>query len=476
VISLNTKKLIIFVAIGLVCSVGFVTFGEAQQLLLSDNKIINSSGNINANEATQNYTVAEPSLNISSSPNPTSINTEPHIQAMSSPTPAPTKLTENGIALQNNGDATVTAGGELPVESDLTVSSYGLINLDSKGLNLESNMTIRNLIIDATNLGEHNAVIIQPGVENVLIENVTILNHFAKSAALLSKGSNVTLRNINFVNVSNAYPIRVASSHTLVEGCFSKDASISALIFIDGGIEDVHINGNLAVNRPLVNAWQFTAPSHDIWVVNNTLLNFPNPTYGIIFLGTTSIPQQGLFSNITITGNKIQAGALAFNAIAIYGFTTNVLVENNTVDQSLSYHNAIGISSGINVVVNRNTVFGCIEAGEGGIEVESNPVHNRYTGFSENVNVTNNIVYNSKWGIYVRVYATNHPNWNGTLLLSKNILIENNTVSNCYIGINLLYGEDIIVRNNYISAKTTPILVDSLNVLDYTVTDNVNIP
>jgi parallel beta-helix repeat protein len=476
VMSLNTKKLIIFVSIGLVCSVGFVTFGEAQQLLLSDNKSINSSGIIIANKTIENYPSATPFLNISPSPKPTFIIAAPTMQAMSSPTPAPTKLIEDVITLQDNSYSLVTAGGELPVESNLTSSSYDIIHLNSKGLNLESNMTIRNLIIDATNLGERFAVVIRPGVENVLIENVTVLNHFALSAALLSKGSNVTLRNINFVNVSQAYPIHIASSHTLVEGCFSKDKSVKALIFIDGQINDIHINNNLAANRPLVYAWEFNASSHDIWLVNNTLINFPNPTYGIIFLGTTGIPQQGLFSNITIIGNKIQAGALAFNAIAIYGFTSNVLVENNTVDQSLSYHNAIGISSGINVVVNRNTVFGSIEAGEGAIEVESNPVHNSNTGYSENVNVTNNIVYNSNWGIYVRVYATDHPNWNGTLLLSKNILIENNTVSNCYIGINLLYGEDIIVRNNYISAKTAPILVDSLNVLDYTVTDNVNIP
>jgi parallel beta-helix repeat protein len=457
----NTKKLIIFVSIGLICSVGFVTFGEAQNLLLSDNKNINSGGNIVVNEAIQNYSVAEPSLNISSSPNPTFVTETP-------------KSSGNGMSLQNNYNTAGITAGKLPVESDTITSSNNILYLNSTELNVESNTTIRNLIIDATNLVERNAVLIQSGVENVLVENVTIINDFAVIPALLSRGSNVTLRNINFVNVSNAYPIHVASSHTLVEGCFSKDASIKALIFIDGGINDVHINNNLAVNRPLVYAWIYTLyPSHDIWVENNTLLNFPNPTYGIIFLGTTGVPQQGLFSNITIIGNKIQAGALAFNAIAIYGFTRNVLVENNIVDQSLSYHNAIGISSGINVVVNRNTVFGSVEAGEGGIEVESNPVHNRNTGFSENVNVTNNIVYNSNWGIYVRVYATDHPNWNGTLLKSKNVLIENNTVSNCVIGINLLYGEDIIVRNNNISANTIPFLVDNLKVLNYTVTDNV---
>lgn len=463
--SLNKKKLIIFVAIGLVCSIGCVTLGEAQQLLLSDNKIINSSGNIFTNETTQNYTIAEPSLNISSSHNPTFVTETP-------------KSSIDSMALQNDIHAAVITAWELPVESDTINSSSNIVYLNSTELNVGSNTTIRNLIIDATNLGEHNAVLIQPGVENVLIENITIINHFATSPALLSNGSNVTLRNINFINVSNSYPIHIASSHTIVEGCFSKDESIKALVFIDGGISDVHINSNLAVNRPLINAWNGTALlSHDIWVVNNTLLNFPNPTYGIIFLGVTGSPQRGLYENITIIGNKIEAGALAFNAIAIYGLSRNVLVANNTVDQSLSYHNAIGISSGVNVVVTKNIVFGSVECEEGGIEVESNPVHNKNTGFSENVNVTENIVYHSMWGIYVRVYATEHPNFNGTanamLFKSKNIIIENNTVYTCTIGINLLHGQNIIVRNNNISDNTIPFLVNNLNVLNYTVSDNV---
>jgi parallel beta-helix repeat protein len=465
VMSLNTKKLIIFVAIGLVCSVGFVTLSEAQQLLLSDNKIINSSGNIITNETTQNNTAAEPPLKISPSPNPTFVTETP-------------KSPIEGIALQNYIHAAIITAEELPLQSDTITSSSNIVNLNSTELNVGSNTTIRNLIIDASNLGEHNAVLIQPGVENVLIENITIINHFANSPALLSNGSKVTLRNINFINVSKSYPIHIASSHTIVEGCFSKDESIKALVFIDGGISDVHINSNLAVNRPLINAWNGTALlSHDIWVENNTLLNFPNPTYGIIFLGVTGSPQRGLYENITIIGNKIEAGPLAFNAIAIYGLSRNVLVANNTVDQSLSYHNAIGISSGVNVVVTKNIVFGSVECEEGGIEVESNPVHNRNTGVSENVNVTENIVYHSMWGIYVRVYATEHPNFNGTenaiLFKSKNIIIENNTVYACTIGINLLHGENIIVRNNNISDNTIPFLVDNRNVLNYTVSNNV---
>lgn len=463
--SQNTRKISIFALIGLVCSVGFIAFGGAQQLLLSDNKNINSSGNITVNETIQNFSVAEPSLNISSSPNPTFVTETP-------------KSSRIVMAFQNDNNAAVITTGELPVESDTITSSNNIVYLNSTELNVDSNTTIRNLIIDATNLGEHNAVLIQPGVENVLIENITIINDFATSPALLSNGSNVTLRNINFINVSNSYPIHIASSHTLVEGCSSKDESIKALVFIDGGIFDVHINSNLAANRPLINAWNGTnLLSHDIWVVNNTLLNFPNPTYGIIFLGVTGTPQRGLYENITIIGNKIEAGALAFNAIAIYGLSRNVLVANNTVDQSLSYHNAIAISSGVNVVVSKNIVFGSVECEEGGIEVESNPVHNRNTGFSENVNVTENIVYHSMWGIYVRVYATEHPNFNGTanamLFKSKNIIIENNTVYDCTIGINLLHGENIIVQNNNISNNTSPFLVDNLNVLNYTVSDNV---
>jgi hypothetical protein len=185
---------------------------------------------------------------------------------------------------------------------------------------------------------------------------------------------------------------------------------------------------------------------------------------------------QAAFDKVIVKSNLLRAAEGAWNAIAIYGLTSNALVINNTVDMSLSGHNGIGISSGVNVTVVGNVVFGSTELTEGGIEVESNPVHNRRVGFSENVTVTGNTVYNCDWGIYVRVMCPDHPNWTSTILLSKDIVIENNSVSSCNIGVNLLHGIDLIVRNNDIESNSVPFAVDVANVSKYTVTGNLGYP
>jgi hypothetical protein len=56
--------------------------------------------------------------------------------------------------------------------------------------------------------------------------------------------------------------------------CLSSDQSTYALVTLGGGITDVHIDGNLAINRPLLNGGYTEVSSSDIWVQNNTLINF----------------------------------------------------------------------------------------------------------------------------------------------------------------------------------------------------------
>ena len=314
------------------------------------------------------------------------------------------------------------------------------LHLESKRLNVAKNaenVTIRNLVMDATNLGDRNAFVIYAGAKNVSIENVTIENDLAKNNAFLTQGKQVEIQNLTFINVTNSHPIQIAGSDSYVKNCYSNDQSAYALVTVAGGITNVHIEENVAENRPLFDGGYTAASSSDIWIQNNKLINFPNRTYGILVMGGTA-EIKAPFDRVFVLGNNVTAGVGAYNGIAIYGLSSNIIVANNTVNQTLSAHNAIGVASGINVTVTQNTVFGCIEGAEGGIEVESNPVHNRLTGISENVNVTKNIVFRSQWGIYVRIMVPNHVNWEGNPLKSKNILIEGNTISNCTIGINLL--------------------------------------
>ena len=383
------------------------------------------------------------------------------------------------------------SGGEITLQSDANILTADVqitsniifsgvnpnitLHLESKRLNVAKNavnVTIRNLIMDASNLGDRNAFVVYAGAKNVSIQNVTIQNDLAKNNALLTQGNQVEIHNLTFINVPNSHPVQIAGSHTYVKNCYSNEQSAYALVTVAGGITDVHIEENVAENRPLFDGGYTTATSTDIWIQNNTLNNFPKQTYGILVMGGTA-ELKAPFDKVFIIGNTVKAGAAAYNAIAIYGLSSNIIVANNTVNQTLSAHNAIGVASGVNVTVTQNTVFGCIEGAEGGIEVESNPIHNRFTGISENVNVTNNIVYGSQWGIYVRIMVPNHTNWEGNPLKSKNILIEGNTISNCTIGINLLYGDGIIVRDNNIINNTRPFEVNQSNVLNYTISGNL---
>jgi len=404
---------------------------------------------------------------------------------------APIMLNETA-AIQTAINALGPIGGEITLLSDAIISSSDLLitsniilsgvnpnvtlYLDSKCLKIEKNafnVTIKDLVIDASNLGNRSALTVFAGAKNVFIQNIIIQNDISEKDAVLTLGDYVQLQNLTFANVPNSYPIQINGSHCIVKNCRSIDQSTFHLVRVMGGITDVHIDGNLAENRPLFDGGITLASSSDIWIQNNILINFPNRTYGILVMGGTLEPFKAPFDKVFVIGNNVTAAAGAYNAIAIYGLSSNVLVANNTVDQTLSGHNAIAAASGVNVTITQNTVFGCIEGAEGGIEVESNPVHNRFTGISENVNVTNNVVFGSQWGIYVRIMVPDHINWNGNPLKSKNIIIEGNTISNCTIGINLLYGNGVIVRNNTLIDNTRAFAIDKTNVLNYAITNNM---
>jgi hypothetical protein len=407
-----------------------------------------------------------------------------------SPSPTPTPV-NNSRELQSAIWALGKTGGEIVLRSDLYLSEIDVgvtsnvvlsgvdsnvtLHFMSKRLNVAvnaSNVVIKNLTIDAYYLGDRNALAIYLGARNVTLTDLIFQNHFSNKSALISLGSNVTLSNLAFSNVSGAFPIQVAGSYSNVRNCSSSDQSTYALVTMGGGISDVTIELCVANNRPLFSGGYTGVSSSNLWIVNNTLVGFPKWTYGILVEGGTGDPIQAPFDRVYILDNKIKAGFSSYNAIAIYGLSSNVLVANNTVNQQLSGHNAIAVSSGVNVTVTQNTVYGSVESAEGGIEVESNPVHNRLIGISENITVTKNLVFNCFWGIYVRVMAPKHENWAGVPLLSKNILINGNMVYNCSVGVNLLQGENIIVQDNDIAGNIKPFIVDQVNVYNYSLNGN----
>jgi parallel beta-helix repeat protein len=404
------------------------------------------------------------------------------------------KSTPNETVLLSAINALKQTGGIIVLENSLTIMSQDVLlqsNIELSGINPQitisltaknlqiapnaQNVTVRNLTIDASNLGDRFGFVIGQNASNIALDNVAFQNYNSTKACLLNNGNNVTINKTSFTNVTQAYAIQINGSNVNVTNSNSNDNSIYSLVDVCGGLNDINIINNTAINRPLFWANDGTTPTKYILIENNTLY-FPNATYGILVRGGVgdNFPVSDEF--VIVKGNQIVAAPGAWNAIAIYGLTKNALVINNTVDMSLSGHNAISVSSGINVTVTSNTVYGSTEDTEGGIEVESNPVHNRAVGISENVTIMKNTVYNSTWGIYVRVMCPDHPNWNGTILLSKNIIFENNIIYGCNIGINLLHGEEIVVRNNNISSTTIPFTVDPTNVFNYTFTDNLDHP
>ena len=413
-------------------------------------------------------------------------------EVLATPSPTPTPTPDNSRDLQKAINALGNTGGEIVLQSDQYLSEIDVsvtsnvvlsgvdsnvtLRFMSKRLNVAVNATnvvIRNLTIDASYLGDRNVLAIYSGSKNVTLTDLGVQNHFSNKSAIISLGSNVTLNNLAFINVSEAYPLQIAGSYSTVRNCSSNDQATYALITMGGAISDVTIERCVANNRPLFNGGYTRVSSSNLWIVNNTLVGYPKWTYGILVQGGAGDPLQAPFDRVYILDNKIKAGFLGYNAIAVYGLSSNVLVANNTVDQQLSGHNAIGVSSGINVTVTQNTVFGSNENAEGGIEVESNPVHNRLIGKSENVTVTKNLVFNCLWGIYVRIMSPNHENWANATLLSKNILIDGNMVYNCSVGINLLQGENIVVQDNNILNNIKPFKVDPLSVFNYSLNGNL---
>lgn len=401
------------------------------------------------------------------------------------------KVTLNESFLLSSIKALGINGGQIVLENDLTILGQDIFipsNITLAGVNPEItiflvgkhlgvaqnsiNVAVKDLTIDSTALGERYVFVIRENAMNIQLDNVRFRNYncTANSGVLFVMGKHISLNSLTFTNVANM-PILISGSNVSVRNCYSNDNSRLPLITVVGGLSDITLVGNTALNRPLLSA-NYGNTSRNILIENNTVL-FPNGTYGLIIDGGMSDFIQAPHENVTVRGNFVTASPGAWNAIAIYGLTKNAIVTNNTIDMSLSGHNGIGISSGVNVTVSGNIVYGSTELTEGGIEVESNPEHNRRVGFSENITVTGNTVYNSTWGIYVRVMLPNHPNWNGTVLLSKNIVIESNNIFDTKIGVNLLQGESITVKNNNIASNTIPFFIDRARVSNYTVIGNL---
>jgi hypothetical protein len=165
--------------------------------------------------------------------------------------PSPTPIPDNSRELQKAINALGKTGGEIVLQSDQYLSEIDVsvtsnvvlsgadsnvtLHLMSKRLNAAINATnvvIKNLSIDASFLGDRNVLAIYAGSKNVTLTDLVVQNHFSNKSAIISLGSNVTLSNLAFVNVSEAYPMQIAGSYSNVRNCSSNDQATYALVTI----------------------------------------------------------------------------------------------------------------------------------------------------------------------------------------------------------------------------------------------------
>ena len=143
--------------------------------------------------------------------------------------------------------------------------------------------------------------------------------------------------------------------------------------------------------------------------------------------------------DITVVENTINLRGTG-NGIGMYsvdGFT----IANNFVYDAKQ---GIAASPARNGVIEGNRVEDFQTANEGGIEIELHTGHRvgAYTGTTHDITVANNIVRNSVWGIYTRLYF-------GTGASPHSIMIIGNTVTDCTIGIYAKEGDTIgVIANN----------------------------
>ena len=162
----------------------------------------------------------------------------------------------------------------------------------------------------------------------------------------------------------------------------------------------------------------------NITVRNCDLEVYGRANYGIRFLRKSYFTKV-LNNRITLHAWQNQ-NAQSFNAIAMYGWAEEFLIQGNSIFGS--GHSAIACSMAINGMVKENFVKNVTNPVEGGIEVENKWDHARYnTTYTTNgVKVVNNIVQDCEYGIMV----TNRNADEATSRGVYDVLIDGNSLYN----------------------------------------------
>ena len=190
--------------------------------------------------------------------------------------------------------------------------------------------------------------------------------------------------------------------------------------------------------------WSESGILSNVTLENNRIVGTPTTmTYGIQTAGTVE--------DIKISKNRIEN--TMFNGIAAYGGPTteiaqNIIISGNRVINT--GHSAIAASPSSYGIISNNIISDIPYADEAGIEIEYKLSHG--TDTSHHYTIVGNVVYNCNWGI-----AT-HNRDDEVVKDPHDITIIGNTVSDCTVGINLLYGNGIVVSGNNLEGNATQIM------------------
>ncbi len=302
-------------------------------------------------------------------------------------------------------DIVAAGGGVLVIPR---ISERYIINVPSTGVDNTpaprnySNVTIRGggeIFITQTNAG---LVHIGEGTDNFVMEELDILISSAAAGGfgkgtIVSHYGDINKIRIQNLTIKNEFKATTEGGPTLIN--FTQDLTDP---------NDTKIATNITV-------------------FNCDLESYGRAQYGIRLIRKTKFSKI-LNNRVTLHGNTL-ANNQSYNAIAMYGWAEEFLIQGNSVFKS--GHSAIACSMAYNGIVKENFVTGVPFNVEGGIEVENKWDHARdnTAHTTSGIKVINNIVTGCNLGIMVtNRNAGGSTNPQPTSLGVENILIDGNSV------------------------------------------------
>jgi nitrous oxidase accessory protein len=278
----------------------------------------------------------------------------------------------------------------------------------------------------------------------------------------ISNGTNITPTTIvNGGSIQTA--IDNAKTGDIIQvnaGSYSGFSINKAVTVIANGIVNVNSPVTMSGTGGTLNGFRITADyavaisnSNHVSVLNNIIKTLGQ---------TNAIMDTGTNDYLTILGNTIIGGDMMYgNGMAFEGVTSNSLVENNTISNTL--HGILFDVASTNNIIKNNKVYGngLITNGEAGIDYQGAGIYT--VDGSTNFQILNNYVSGERDGIALQQIGSSSQsgfvvqgntvenNINGLWMTISNSLITQNIVKGNINGIDLTGTNNQITNNQFIN-------------------------